>query len=390
VTASHVGVARAALAVAVLGAGGACGSPARPPALHVAPAPPAEVVHTIFLLGDAGVPTPQDPVLAALTAQVRARPERSTVVFMGDNIYPRGLPPVGDRGRPDAERRLTAQLDAARGAARVVFLGGNHDWAHGADDGWDAIRRQEGFIAEHGGPASVLLPGGGCPGPALADLGDGYRLVAIDTQWWLHGGPKPLDPTSSCPADSPGEVTAALRQAVQHADGRGVVVVGHHPLLTGGPHGGYFSWRDHLFPLTAWKPWLWIPLPILGSAYPLARNLGISRQDLSSGAYREMRDSLAAALGAAPPLLYASGHEHTLQVLDGEAFGVQLLVVSGAGAYQHTSGVARLPETRYARGASGFVQLELLGDARTRLGVVTVEADGTVREDWAYWLEHGR
>ncbi len=383
-------VARAALVAAVLGAGGACGGPPRPPTVLVVPAPPAQVVHTVFLVGDAGVPTPQDPVLAALTAQVHPRADHSTVVFLGDNIYPRGLPAAGGRGRPDAERRLRSQLEAARGAARVVFVGGNHDWASGGDDGWDAIRRQEAFIAEHGGPTFTLLPGGGCPGPAVTDLGDGYRLVAIDTQWWLHGGPKPVDPTSSCPTDSPGEVADALRHAISGDPGRGVVVVGHHPLLTGGPHGGFFSWRDHLFPLTAWKPWLWLPLPILGSAYPLARNLGISRQDLSSGAYQEMRDSLAAALRTAPPLLYASGHEHTLQVLDGEAFGVQLLVVSGAGAYQHTSGVAHLPETRYARGASGFVRLELLGDARARLGVVTVETDGTVREDWAFWLEHGR
>src|SRR2546422_8176212 len=31
-------------------------------------------------------------------------------------------------------------------------------------------------------------PGGGCPGPRVVDLAGGVRLVALDTEWWLHDG----------------------------------------------------------------------------------------------------------------------------------------------------------------------------------------------------------
>src|SRR5436309_11924013 len=30
-------------------------------------------------------------------------------------------------------------------------------------------------------------------------------------------------------------------------------------------HGGHFGWQDHIFPLRNIKPWLWIPLPLIGS-----------------------------------------------------------------------------------------------------------------------------
>src|SRR5205823_13225770 len=150
----------------------------------------------------------------------------------------------------------------------------------------DAIRRQERFVAARGDTRVTFLPGGGCPGPAVVDVGDRVRLVALDTQWWLQDGPKPQDPVSSCPTDSEREVIESLRAALGTAGRRAVVVVGHHPLLSGGPHGGHFGWRDHVFPLRGLKSWLWLPLPLIGSAYPITRESGILSQDAPSPAYR--------------------------------------------------------------------------------------------------------
>jgi len=370
-------------AVAAVAAAASC---ARAPAPSLVPAAPAgQIVHSLFLLGDGGVPAPDDPVLAALRAGVAEAPDRSTVLFLGDNVYPRGLPDSEAPNRGDAEARLRAQIEAARGAAQVIFVPGNHDWERGAEGGWEAIRHQAAFIAASGVPHARLLPDSGCPGPAEA-LAEPLRVAVLDTQWWLHGGPKPRDPASPCAADAPGEVTAALRAWLLADTTRPAVVVGHHPLLTGGPHGGYFEWTDHIFPLTNVKPWLWLPLPLLGSAYPVARSLGISNQDLSSGRYRAMRDSVAAALRARPPLVYASGHEHALQVLDGEAFGAQTLVVTGAGAYGHTSAVVRLAEARYARQASGLVRLDVVAGGGIRLAVIVARRGQAPREEYSEWL----
>lgn len=380
------GGVRVVVAALCAGAMAACAGPAPP--VIAPPAPSADVVGTVYLLGDAGIPDGADPVLAALRAGVDEAPARATVVFLGDNIYPAGLPAADAPDRHTAEARLRAQLEAARGAARVVFVPGNHDWARGDEEGWEAVRRQAAFIAASGVPTARLLPEDGCPGPVEVAR-EPVRIAVLDTQWWLHDGPKPSDPSSSCAADAPGEVTAEIRGWLVQDTTMPAIVLGHHPLLTGGRHGGEFGLKDHLFPLTAWKSWLWLPLPIIGSAYPLSRAWGISDQDLGSERYGTMRDSLSAAFRARPPLVYAAGHEHNLQVLDGAALGVHTLVVSGGGAFGHTGRTERLRETRFAREASGFVRLDVLRDDSVRLAVIVVGRDRRAREVYGEWLVGG-
>lgn len=385
-------MARAALRgtpVVLLWAGMACGS-ARAvdtAAPSVALAPASQIDVTLFLVGDAGAPAaPPDsePVLVALRAAAAAVPS-PVIVFLGDNVYPSGMPDASAAGRAEAERRLSAQLAVLHATgARGLFVPGNHDWDREGPGGWEAVRREERFIAASGGARAALLPSDGCPGPAVVDVGAVVRLVALDTQWWLHEAAKPQHPGSSCSADSEGEVIDSLRAAVRTAGTRAVVVVAHHPLLSGGPHGGHFGWEDHLFPLRNVKPWLWLPLPLVGSAYPIARESGISSQDASSAAYRRMLAALDSAFAGRPPLIYAAGHDHALQVITGTSARYE--VVSGAGTFGHRSYVATLDGTRFARSANGFARVDVLQDGRVRLSVTVVDAGGHAAEAYGLWL----
>jgi hypothetical protein len=361
-------------------------TPQRPEA---SPVPEAkDVAMRLFLIGDAGVPLEKDPVLASLAREVDADAARSVVVYLGDNIYPRGLPAEGTVWRKEAERRLDAQIEAVREeGARAFFIPGNHDWDKHSAAGWETVRRQGQYIDEKGGGSVSMEPKDGCPGPVVRDFDRTLRLVLLDTQWWLHAGPKPRDPDSSCPADSEKEVVTQLAAALKEADGRPVVVAGHHPLATGGSHGGYFSWQDHLFPLRARKSWLWIPLPVIGSLYPAARRGGASAQDISGTANRKMREALEGAFKDNPPLVYAAGHEHNLQVLKGGE--AKYLIVSGAGAYGHVTQTVWTKETLFAAAASGYVRVDLEKTGRARLAVVTVAADGKTTEAMALDLTTG-
>jgi len=350
-------------------------------------APAADVDLALFLIGDAGDPDRRgEPVLRALGRAIARDPGRSLVVFLGDNVYPSGLPPADDRDRPEMERRLDTQVDAVKGrGARAVFVPGNHDWDGGGAGGWEAVRRQVARIDERGGSLVSALPKGGCPGPAVVDAGERLRLVVLDTQWWLHEGPRPIHPTSSCAADSEEEVRAALRQALDGADDRHVVVAAHHPLASGGPHAGYFTLRQHVFPLTDAKKGLWIPLPLIGSLYPLARKAGVSAQDMANPVNARMREALESAFRERPPLAYAAGHEHNLQVLDGRS--ARYLLVSGAGIHGHTLKARRIEGTRYVSSAAGFMRLDLERGGRVRLAVLEVDAHGQAAERWAAWLD---
>lgn len=342
---------------------------------------------SLYLIGDAGAPDAGgEPVLQALTRDLGAHRSKRVVVFLGDNAYPRGLPAPGEPGRHEAERRLSAQIEAVTaGGATGIFVPGNHDWAKYGKGGWEAIRRQEAFIDSAGGGAFSLQPSGGCPGPSVRDLGRRIRLVLVDTQWWLHGGPKPRGPGSGCVTASEAEVVGSVGAAVEHAEGRMVVVAAHHPLASGGEHGGHFGWKDHLFPLRLVAPWLWLPLPLVGSLYPAARQQGISSQDLWSPVYQRLIAGFRRAFSRAPPALYAAGHEHNLQVIAGSP--VRLELVSGGGIYGHSGRAASIRGTRFARDASGFARLDVPRTGPARLAVLQVDRAGQSREIFSTFVE---
>ncbi len=380
-------MARVVLLVALLASRVAApAAPAPPPPPTPPPAPDA-VAETLFLIGDAGKPAKGgEPVLIALRRQLERTGGRATVAFLGDNLYPAGLPAPGDPQLAEMERRLDDQVDAVRDAlARTIFIPGNHDWAKGASDGWEAVRRQERRVEERGGASVSFLPSDSCPGPEMVDVSDRLRLVALDTQWWLHDHSRPLHPASSCPADSEQEVVSALSAALDSAGSRDVVVLAHHPLVSSGPHGGKFGLKQHLFPLTEFKGGLWVPLPLIGSLYPIARGAGTSPQDATSGEYRRMRDALGTAVRRRPPLAWASGHEHVLEVIESAAWG--RVLVSGAGIYGHETYTRGVEGSLFRAARAGYMRIDFLRDGRRRLGVIEVAADGSYREAFARLLE---
>jgi hypothetical protein len=347
---------------------------------------PDQVAFTLFLIGDAGLPAAGgEPVLISLRRDLALAGARAAVAFLGDNLYPAGMPAPEDRERAEMERRIDAQLDAVRDTgARVLFVPGNHDWQKSGKDGWATVRRQEQHVEARGGPTVSFLPNGGCPGPEVVDVSDRLRLVALDTQWWLHSHARPEGPGSACGTGSEPEVVAGLRAVLAETGGRDAVVLAHHPFVSGGPHGGRFTLRQHLFPLTDVKRGLWLPLPLIGSIYPKSRESGASAQDQSSREYRHMRDSLAGASKDHPPLAWAGGHEHALQVIESPDWG--RVLVSGAGIFDHASAVKDVPGSLYRASRAGYMRIDWLADGTRRLGVIEVSKDGSSREGFAKLL----
>lgn len=337
----------------------------------------AELDVRLFLIGDAGSPDPRgEPALIELARQASRDPERSMIVFLGDNIYPRGLPAEGHPGRKEAERRINAQLEVMYSSgARGVFVPGNHDWDRHTAEGWNAVRREGLYVEERGRGRVSFLPRGGCPGPVVEDIGKNLRLVALDSHWWIHAHLKPVGADSPCPERTEDDVIASLKTAVSGPGDRHVVVMAHHPMVTGGSHGGHFTLRHHVFPLRAYKKWMWLPLPGIGSLYPYGRSSGWFSQDVSGGRYQVFLNALEKALAERPPLVFAAGHDHGLQILSGRL--ARHLVVSGAGSSHHNSRPQWIQEaTRFASGLAGFVTLDFLDDGTVNLVVTTLPPGG--------------
>ena len=337
------------------------------PPIGVESPDPAQIETSVFLIGDAGEPDPREigAPLESLTVQASAAPGRAIIVFLGDNVYPDGIPEEGRAEWADARRRLEAQVRAVPPGARAYFLPGNHDWASEEPFGLYSLRLQEQMIASLsrvGGRDVSMLPGDGCPGPVSVDAGR-LRFIALDTQWWLH--PYIVrDSASRCAAATLATVTAALRREVDApGDERVVVVAGHHPLMTGGEHGGY-----------------------CGIVGPFKR-LGGRAQDIMSRPNRTMRDSLESALRPSQPLVYAGAHDHNLQVLRGGR-AVRYSLVSGAGSMAKVTCAVRLRESHYtSQHRSGFMRLDIMKDRGVLLRVYRFNSAGRGGAAYSRWLE---
>jgi hypothetical protein len=342
----------------------------------------APVSQSVYLLGDAGAPSlpdedvPElvDPVLLSLHDDVAesARAlgaENTLVLVLGDNVYFRGLVPPGEKDRRRGERILEAQI-AASEPARVVFLAGNHDWDVEGAAGWDHVTAQRDFLAQQG-PRVSMQPPGGCAGPAVIDLGRHLRFVLIDPIGYSHVSEFPDQHDDVCPYSTLMDAYLALAEEFQRPEGRHVVLALHHPLITAGPHGGHFTWKQHLFPLTDFWPDAWVPLPVIGSLYPLSRMLGVTTTDLSNREYQRYIRGIYRASTPWAPMLVAAGHEHSLQV-HRDAVGLYY-AVSGAGSVKKVDRVEPVPTEMMAIAAPGYMRLDAHSDGAVGLTVLAIE-----------------
>ena len=328
------------------------------------------IESVIYLIGDAGDPASdrQEPSLAAIQRDASFFSKtKKLIIFLGDNIYESGMPELNDPDRKEKERCIDEQIKVIKESkSEGIFIPGNHDWNKWGRGGADAVRRQENYVYSKSIGDLKFLPGNACPGPKVVDYGEHLRIIVLDTQWWLMGEKE--RPTINCLAKTESKVLSQLEEALKDAGNRKVLVVGHHPIDSYGEHGGFFNWKFYIFPLTALGKTLWIPLPIWGSLYPLSRKVGILSQDFSSPRYQHLREQFEKEFSKYPPMVYASGHDHCLQVLK-EKYGM-LQLVSGGGLESRIKNVGKGKRTVFAYEHTGFMRLDVLLNGKVKLNVI--------------------
>ena len=96
-----------------------------------------------------------------------------------------------------------------------------------------------------------------------------------------------------------------------------------------------------------------LPFPLIK---PLIKILKIdNRQNLSSSEYRKLIEIFRQAFTTGrKPLLIASGHEHSLQILEGKNFANYLLI-SGSGSITKVTPVSQGDDTLFALSRAGFM-----------------------------------
>lgn len=310
--------------------------------------------YHIFLIGDAGAPKTDstDLVLGLLKKKMDKAGEQSAVIYLGDNIYPNGLPPEDFKGRKKAEDRLKAQLYILQNYKGKAFMvPGNHDWKEGGRLGLKYLKEEEKLVESYLGSAEFFFPKDGCPGPVEINLSESITLIMIDTQWFLHPWDKPGE-DSDCDSKDASSFINNLEDMLERNKEKRIIVAAHHPMYSHGPHGGYYPLKYHIFPLTDANKHLYIPFPVLGSIYPLYRGLIGSLQDIPNPKYRLMKNEFLKLFKDYPGIIYAAGHDHTLQFTLKDSLNH---IISGAGS--KFTYVNEKAKDGFARATKGFAEV---------------------------------
>ncbi|HEX2167601.1 MAG TPA: hypothetical protein VHG09_10260 [Longimicrobiales bacterium] len=326
------------------------------------PVPPAdEVESVIYLVGDAGYADEhRSPILRVLRNDIErwsgalARDGAVAVLYLGDIVYPEGLRHTPEHYPKDSaivqsQVNVVAGPNARRFNSVGYFLAGNHDWGNARDtEGVQRLMNLQEFLDRRRaeGVEVYLRPDAGEPGPAVADVGSQVRLLLYDTAWWLLA-------QDTAPKQ---QLFRETRELTRTTEGRFLIVAAHHPFQSAGAHAGFVPF---------WKAF--------GLRFLLARS-GSIMQDLNSIVYREMRRELLRAFQSRPPLIFAGGHDHSLQIIANDSFPMpRFSTVSGSGS--KLSSLGHMEGMRYRASAPGYMRVVIHNSGRVDLFVIASPED---------------
>ncbi|PTM11954.1 MAG: phosphoesterase [Bacteroidetes bacterium] len=316
--------------------------------------PDKEISHSFYLIGDAGNTVNQSSALTLFEKELQKASENSTALFLGDNIYPNGLPKKGDEGRNNAEQQLNAQVKTvSEFKGKTVFIPGNHDWY---SNGIKGLERQEEFIEEKLGK-NTFLPENGCPIEKV-DVSDDIVLILIDSEWYMSNWDKQPTINDDCEIKTRESFFAEYESLIKKAQGKTTIVAMHHPMFTNGPHGGQYSLKSHL-----------LPIPVLGTVKNIIRKTGgLSTVDLQNKFYNEFRKRIITISQENDKTIFVSGHEHSMQYLVQDNLPQ---IVSGSGS--KTTATRNVGKGQFSYGSSGFTRLDVFEDGSSYVRFYSAE-----------------
>jgi hypothetical protein len=315
-----------------------------------------DIDRSFYLIGDVGLSPmngKSDALLALESYILKNDTKEAHLIFLGDNIYPTGMPDKEDPFRPEAENHLNAQIEVAKTfKGTTVFIPGNHDWYN---EGLKNVEREKKYIEDALDNKDIWQPRVGCPIESV-DLSESIQLIIVDSQWYLSRWDKHPTINDDCDQIKTREqFFLEVEGEFKKNQDKTIVFALHHPLYTNGVHGGQYAAIKHLYPSQSA-----IPFPILGSlATQIRTSGGVSAQDNQNKRYKELvkRITTLARASAAPRIIFTSGHEHTLQYIEND--GIRQ-IVSGSGSKK---GYATLSnDGLFSYGGNGFARLDVMKD----------------------------
>ncbi len=306
-----------------------------------------------YLIGDAGAADSEESseALAAFNVLIENEDTASDhLIFLGDNIYPKGLPAKGEKGREQAKNRLDNQLEVAKNfKGKTLFIPGNHDWY---SKGLKGLKRQEEYVEKILDNNEAFQPENGCPIEKI-EITENIELIILDTQWYIADWDKHPTINDDCDIKSRKAFFLEIENELKKNNEKTILIAMHHPAFTYGLHGGFYNFQNHVF-ASGNK----IPVPILASLITQVRSQGgVSPQDRYNNRYNELMNRIITLATDSDRVIFASGHEHTLQYIENQ--GIKQ-IVSGSGSKEAPVNLGK--GAQFVSGRRGFAVLDVFDD----------------------------
>jgi len=336
------------------------------------------IKNRVILIGDAGEMDSQQTFVLRNAASKIIK-GKTTVLYLGDNIYPTGMGLPGSKEEEQTKNILRTQYTPMRKAgAPVYFIPGNHDWDRMGPLGLAKMKRESEFLAEQKDSLLRAAPANGCPDPTEISISDNLVVLAFDSEWWLYLYNKD-NPTADCDCKTNDEIQARFSELLYKNRNKVILLADHHPFESYGHHGGSYIFMDYLFPLTSVKENLYVPMPVFGALYPFLRGNFDVPEDNGHPLYKTMIAMINEVFKDDPNVIHVSGHEHGLQFIRDGNF---TQVVSGSGAKRAV--VKKGKNSLFAQSIGGYVTVDQMDDKSVKFTYYANTADSTLSPVFTY------
>jgi predicted phosphohydrolase len=276
--------------------------------------------NTVYLVGDAGEDTIPGAALRLLKEQL-LKDTQSTVIFLGDNVYPNGLV----KNSRVSQKHLESQLQLLNDfPGQAYFVPGNHDWDAQKKTGLAKLKDEQDYVEAYMKSKTIVAnrnsgtfyPADGLPGPVSVMLSPTLRLLMFDSQWFLQFYKKNKIVSKKYTKELFYQRLDSLL-AFSKANHEQVILAAHHPMYTNGQHS------------KSRQPWRFL---VNRTPFQLFGLLGLNRlysQDIAQPRYKKMRNKMLDILTKYDNVTYVSGHDHNLQCFKE---GKTRYLVSGSGS----------------------------------------------------------
>ncbi|REC48589.1 metallophosphoesterase [Chryseobacterium pennipullorum] len=308
----------------------------------------------LFLIGDAGnADEPQaQKTLHLLKNKLDSADSNAMLIFLGDNIYPKGIPEETDKDYASAKQKLENQLAITKNfKGKTVVIPGNHDWYSGLE----GLNTQEGLVKQYFNDKKAFLPKNGCPIDDI-NISKDIKLIAIDSEWVITNWDNHPGINKNCNIKTREDFFTEFKDLIIKNQDKRIIVALHHPVISSGTHAGFNSAKSHLFPFNSK-----VPVPVIASIANILRSSsGISPADLNNQHYADLANRLKSIVQDKENIIFVSGHDHNLQYHED---GNLRQIISGAGSKADPSTI--IEKTDFSYGSSGFAILNIRKDQST-------------------------